>query len=349
MIHSTVYKPEQSVWHDSKQRPLKDLRISLTDRCQLRCPYCMPKEVFGPKYSFMPPSSYLDFDEIVTVVSLLYSGGLRNIRLTGGEPLMRPDLPELIRRLKCLPDLSVGLTTNGVLLGQQAAALEESGLDHLTISLDAIDQPTFSLMSGSFFDVQTILDNIKLCLEHSFQTVKINTVIKKEVNEHAILDLARYFKGTGVVVRFIEYMDVGNVNSWALDQVVSAETMRSLLMTVWPIEPVESHTDPHAPAIRFRYSDGTGEVGFIASVTEPFCRQCTRLRLSAEGRLYSCLFAQNGFDVKALLRQKLPQEHMVSVLKDFWLKRQDQYSLDRDYLLRSGKRRKKIEMSYIGG
>ena len=332
---------------DRLGRPLHDLRISVTDRCNFRCTYCMPKELFGASYRFMPRSELLSFEEIVRLAGLFVAHGVRKVRLTGGEPLLRHGLDDLVRMLSAVPGLDdLTLTTNGSLLTpHRARRLREAGLDRLTVSLDAIDDTVFSSMNDVGFPVGPVLKAIDDAGGAGLSPVKINMVVKRDVNDHEIVSMAERFRGTGHIVRFIEYMDVGNTNGWRMDDVVSAREIVDTIGRVYPLRAVKPNYRGEV-ARRWRYVDGAGEIGVIASVTQPFCGACTRARLSAEGRLYTCLFATEGFDLRHLLRSGASDDALSAAIGSAWGRREDRYSE-----LRSGNtpRAPRIEMSYIGG
>jgi len=328
---------------DAFDRSLRDLRISVTDRCNFRCTYCMPKEVFGPGYRFLPRDHLLSFEEIVLVVRAFVARGVSKVRLTGGEPLLRKGIETLvgmIATVKGVDDLT--LTTNGSLLARKVPGLAEAGLHRVTVSLDALDDPTFQSMNDVGFPVATVLEAIESAAEASLGPVKVNCVVKRGVNEHAVTDLAGHFRGTGHIVRFIEYMDVGSTNGWRLDQVVSADEILAAIDAIHPLEPIPPNY-PGEVATRFRYRDGRGEIGVIASVTKPFCGSCTRARVSAEGVLYTCLFASSGSSLRDVLRAG---GDIGQVIDEVWEKRDDRYSE-----IRSSNSRLMVpvEMSYIGG
>jgi cyclic pyranopterin phosphate synthase len=329
---------------DTLGRPLRDLRISVTDRCNFRCVYCMPKEVFGREYRFLPRRELLTFEEIERVSRVFVSLGVQKLRITGGEPLLRRDLEALIGRLAGLGDLDVTLTTNGALLAQKAQALAEAGLTRVTVSLDSLDDEVFRAMNDVDFPGARVLAGIDAAAETGLP-VKINVVVKRGLNEDSILDIARRFRGTGHVVRFIEFMDVGATNGWRLDDVVSAAEIVRAIDAELPLEPVEPGYRGEV-ANRYRYRDGTGEVGVIASVTQPFCGDCTRARLSADGKLYTCLFAVRGHDVRTVLRSGADDAELDATIRAVWERRTDRYSELRTEET-SGLR--KVEMSFIGG
>jgi cyclic pyranopterin phosphate synthase len=328
---------------DRLGRPLHDLRISVTDRCNFRCVYCMPKEVFGSEYRFLERRELLTFEEIERVARVFVGLGVRKLRLTGGEPLVRKDVERLIALLAPL-GAELTLTTNASLLAGKAAALGAAGLDRITVSLDSLDDATFRAMNDVDFPVQRVLDGIDAAAAAGLP-VKVNAVVKRGLNEHAILDLARYFRAAGHTLRFIEYMDVGATNGWRLDDVVPAAEIVERISAEFPLEPVEPGYRGEV-AKRWRYRDGAGEIGLIASVTQPFCGDCTRARISAEGRLYTCLFAVRGHDLRALVRGGASDEELRESIEAVWARRTDRYSERRsDATLDLPK----VEMSYIGG
>jgi cyclic pyranopterin phosphate synthase len=329
---------------DTLGRPLRDLRISVTDRCNFRCVYCMPKEVFGRDYRFLPRRELLTFEEIERVARVFVSLGVQKLRVTGGEPLLRRDLEALIGRLSALGDLDVTLTTNGALLAQKAQALADAGLSRVTVSLDSLDDEVFRAMNDVDFPVARVLAGIDAAAAAGLP-VKINVVVKRGQNEDAILGIARRFRGTGHVVRFIEYMDVGATNGWRMDDVVPAAEIVGTIDADLPLEPLEPGYRGEV-ASRYRYRDGSGEVGVIASVTQPFCGDCTRARLSADGKLYTCLFAVRGHDVRGVLRAGADDGELDAAIRAVWERRGDRYSE-----LRTGEtsRLRKVEMSFIGG
>jgi cyclic pyranopterin phosphate synthase len=329
---------------DTFGRPLHDLRISVTDRCNFRCVYCMPKEVFGRGYRFMDRKELLSFEEIERVAHAFAGHGVEKIRITGGEPLLRRDLEKLIARLAAIPGLDLTLTTNGALLPQKAQALADAGLRRITVSLDSLDDERFRAMNDVDFPVSRVLEGIEAARAAGLP-VKVNAVVKRGVNEGDVLELARSFKGSGVIVRFIEFMDVGATNGWRLDDVVPAADIVRTVDAELPLEPAEEQYRGEV-ARRWRYADGSGEIGVIASVTQPFCGDCTRARISAEGKLYTCLFAVRGTDLRALIRSGATDEELSAAIGDVWLRRTDRYSE-----LRTEKTAAlpKVEMSYIGG
>jgi cyclic pyranopterin phosphate synthase len=329
---------------DAFARPLRDLRISVTDRCNFRCVYCMPKEVFGRGYQFLPKTALLTFEELGRLARIFASLGTRKLRLTGGEPLMRRGLETLVADLATIPDVELTLTTNGALLPEKAQALRDAGLTRITVSLDALDDSVFKCMNDVDFPVAKVLEGIEAA-ERVGLPVKVNMVVRRGLNESAILPMARFFRDRGHILRFIEYMDVGHTNGWRLDDVVPAREIVRTIAAELPIEPVEPNYVGEV-AERWRYTDGGGEIGVIASVTQPFCRDCTRARLSAEGKLYTCLFAAAGTDLREPLRAGQSDEALRAAIESVWAARTDRYSE-----LRSSETAglQKIEMSYIGG
>lgn len=331
---------------DTFHRPLRDLRISVTDRCNFRCTYCMPKEVFGPGFRFLPREQLLTFNEIVRLARIFIGLGVRKIRVTGGEPLVRRDIEHLIAELTKLPGLEdLALTTNGALLAAKAQALRDAGLKRLTVSLDSLDDSVFQSMNGVGFPVAEVLKGIEAAQEAGLSPIKVNMVVKRGVNEESIVPMARHFHGTGHILRFIEFMDVGSTNGWTLDHVVPAAEIVRRINAVLPIEPAEPNYRGEV-ARRYRYVDGGGEIGIISSVTQPFCGDCTRARLSSEGVLYTCLFATKGHDLRALLRQGEPDAAIAEHVQAVWSRRADRYS---EVRTASTAKLPKIEMSYIGG
>ncbi|EJQ56555.1 MULTISPECIES: GTP 3',8-cyclase MoaA [Bacillus] len=327
-------------------RPLQDLRISVIDRCNFRCTYCMPAEVFGPDYAFLKDEFLLTFDEIERLAKLFVSIGVRKIRLTGGEPLLRKDLTKLIARLVKIEGLvDIGLTTNAIHLTKQAKALKEAGLHRVNVSLDAIDDDVFKDINGRNINTKPVIKGIMAAKEAGLD-VKVNMVVKKGMNDHQVLPMAAYFKEQGITLRFIEFMDVGSTNGWNFDQVVTKQELIEMIHSVYPLEPAEAHYFGEV-AKRYRYVGTNVEVGFITSVSESFCSSCTRARISADGKFYTCLFATEGLDVRELLRGNLSDDELVSVIQNVWMNRKDRYSDERTE--ESAKNRPKIEMSYIGG
>ncbi len=346
-------EPVEAHPRDLRGRFLHDLRISVTDRCNFRCTYCMPKSIFGPGHRFMPRKEMLTFEEIRRLVSVFTLLGVRKIRLTGGEPLLRQNLDTLVRMLgeiEGVDDLT--LTTNASLLSpQRAEELHAAGLRRLTISLDAVDDTIFASMNDMGVSVRPVLEAIDHAANAGFAPIKINMVVQRNVNDSDILPMARRFRGTPHIVRFIEYMDVGSTNGWRLDEVVSAEEIIEIIGREYPLEAMEPNYAGEV-ARRWRYVDGGGEIGLITSVTRPFCGACSRARLSAEGRLYTCLFAHQGFDLRGLLRGGIDDEALAQVIASRWRQRDDRYSEIRSEFGSSrdeAERKPRIEMSYIGG
>jgi GTP 3',8-cyclase len=329
---------------DRLGRPLRDLRISVTDRCNFRCVYCMPKEIYGRDFHFLERSQLLSFEEIERLARVFVRLGVTKIRLTGGEPLIRRDVERLVAMLAAIGGLDLTLTTNGSLLARKAAALAAAGLRRVTVSLDSLDDTVFARMNDVDFPVARVLAGIEAAAAAGLP-VKVNCVVKRGVNDHCLLDVARFFHGSGHVLRFIEYMDVGQTNGWRLDDVVPADEIIEQIDRELPLEPV-------APAYRgevarrWRYRDGAGEIGVIASVTQPFCGACTRARLSADGKLYTCLFAQRGHDLRALLRSPAPGAELADAIGEIWSGRSDRYS---ELRTAATSQLPKVEMSYVGG
>ena len=327
-------------------RPVRDLRISVTDRCNFRCTYCMPKEIFHHGYEFVERGELLSFEEIDRVVRSFVRHGVRKLRLTGGEPLLRKGIEGLIAQLALIPDVEdLTLTTNGALLDRKAPDLAAAGLHRVTVSLDSMDDTVFMAMNDVDFGVQGVLDGIAAAATAGLAPIKINMVVKRGVNDGSILDMARHFKGSGHTIRFIEYMDVGTTNGWRLDDVVPARDIIEMLDREFGIEPVDPSYRGEV-AQRWRYRDGAGEVGVITSVTQPFCGDCTRARLSAEGVVYTCLFATRGTDLRAVLRTGASDEMLDEVVSGIWTNRADRYSETRSSQTAG---LHKVEMSYLGG
>ena len=325
---------------------MHDLRVSVTDRCNFRCVYCMPKEVFGSDHAFLPRSEILEFDEIERVTRAAVALGVRKVRLTGGEPLVRRNLETLVGMLAAIPEIEdLTLTTNASLLASRARALADAGLHRVTVSLDALDDPTFMAMNDVGFGVRRVIDGIEAADAAGLGPVKINTVVRRGLNEHAVLELAERFRGTGSIVRFIEYMDVGHTNGWRMDDVVPAAEVVAAIHARWPLEPVDSAYRGEV-AQRWRYLDGGGEIGVIGSVTQPFCGDCTRARLSADGHLFTCLFATSGHDLRDLLRSGVTDDALTDALRVIWNGRSDRYS---DLRTLETVELPKVEMSFIGG
>ena len=330
---------------DARARPLRDLRISVTDRCNFRCVYCMPKDVFGRDYPFLAHSDLLSFEEITRVARLFVAKGVTKIRLTGGEPLLRKNVERLIEMLSRIDGIDLTLTTNGALLARKARALADAGLKRITVSLDALDDATFRKMNDVDFPVAQVLDGIDAAAAAGLTPIKINMVVKRGANEHSIVPMARRFRGTGHIVRFIEFMDVGATNGWRMDDVVPASEIVSRIDAELPLVGADRNYTGEV-AERWAYCDGSGEVGVIASVTRAFCRDCTRARLSTDGRLYSCLFATSGHDLRNLLRSGCTDADLAAVVAAIWRRRDDRYS---EIRTENTERRPRIEMSYIGG
>ena len=325
---------------------MHDLRVSVTDRCNFRCIYCMPKEVFGSDHAFLPRDEILSFEEIERVVRAAVGLGVRKVRLTGGEPLVRRNLEDLVASLSAIGEIEdLTLTTNASLLAARASALADAGLRRVTVSLDALDDPTFQRMNDVGFPVSRVLDGIAAAQVADLGPIKVNTVIRRGMNEHAIIDLARHFRGTDTTVRFIEYMDVGHTNGWRMDDVVPAAEIMAAIDEHWPLEPIEPDYRGEV-ARRYRYRDGAGEIGVISSVTQPFCGDCTRARLTADGQLYTCLFATAGHDLRAVLRSGASDGDIGEALRAIWTGRSDRYSELRSL---ETVELPKVEMSFIGG
>ncbi|WDL97140.1 GTP 3',8-cyclase MoaA [Alicyclobacillus sp. ALC3] len=335
------------VLSDALNRPMQDLRISVTDRCNFRCRYCMPREVFGPDFAFLPHEELLTFEEIARLAALFAAEGVQKVRLTGGEPLLRRDLPELVRMLAKIPGIEdIAMTTNGSLLTlQRARELRDAGLQRVTVSLDSVHDHTFMRMNDVRFPVSRVLAAIEAAQSAGLDPVKVNMVVKRGVNDSEVTDMAGHFRKTGATVRFIEYMDVGNTNGWRLDDVVSADEILAAIAAKWPIEPVPPKR-PGEVATRYRYLDGAGEFGVIASVTRPFCSGCTRARLSSDGFLYTCLFGSTGMDLRTPIRSDVSDAEIRDIIEKVWGRRRDRYSEERTD---ETKQRIKVEMSHIGG
>ena len=330
---------------DRLGRPLRDLRISVTDRCNFRCVYCMPKEKFGSDHQFLERSALLSFEEITRLARAFKSHGVEKIRLTGGEPLVRRNVEQLVKLLSAIPGLDLTLTTNGSLLAKKAQALRDAGLNRITVSLDSMDDAVFKAMNDVDFPVAKVIEGIDGAAAAGFATIKVNMVVKRGLNEMSILPMARFFRERGHILRFIEYMDVGATNGWRLDDVVSAREIVDIISREMPLQPADPNYTGEV-AERWRYKDGTGEIGVIASVTQAFCRDCSRARISTEGQLYTCLFATSGHDLRSLLRGGASDEELSAAISKVWTARADRYSEIR------GEQTiplKKIEMSYIGG
>ena len=329
---------------DTMQRPLQDLRISVTDRCNFRCGYCMPKEIFNRDYQFLAREQLLTFEEIARVAQILVDRGVSKIRLTGGEPLLRAQLERLVEMLD-LPGVDLTLTTNGSFLARKAQVLADAGLTRVTVSLDSLDDEVFQEMNDVDFPVAGVLEGIEAAGDAGLGPIKINAVVKRGVNDHTILEMARHFKNSGHILRFIEFMDVGHTNGWRLNDVVTAAEILATISDELPCEPAEPNYVGEV-ARRYRFLDGEGEFGIISSVSQPFCGNCTRLRLSAEGVLYTCLFATDGHDLRAIVREGATDDELSNFVDEIWKARSDRYSE-----LRSSQTSElgKVEMSYIGG
>ncbi|MDA1219038.1 MAG: GTP 3',8-cyclase MoaA [Chloroflexi bacterium] len=334
---------------DKLGRPIQDLRISVTDRCNFRCTYCMPAEIFGEGYQFLPKNEILSFEEIAKLARIFVGLGVNKLRITGGEPLLRTDLPQLIGMLSKIDGADdITLTTNAYLLPQQAQQLKDAGLNRVTVSLDTLDDEIFKQMNGRGFSTQRVLEGIEKASAVGLGPIKINAVVQKGVNDHTIIDLARHFKGSGHIVRFIEYMDVGNLNGWKWDHVVSASEIIRQINAEMPLEPLEANY-PGEVANRYRYQDGEGEIGVIASVTQPFCGSCTRARLSTDGRIFTCLFGSEGVSLRDHLRAGATEKELIDVITHIWNNRTDRYSEERSELAPAQNLPRKIEMYQIGG
>jgi GTP 3',8-cyclase len=330
---------------DRLGRPLETLRVSVTDRCNFRCVYCMPKEVFGREYAFLDRRELLSLEEIARVAGVFASLGVRTVRITGGEPLVRRNVEHLVELLAAIePKLELALTTNGAALAEKAEALAAAGLSRVTVSLDSLDDDAFRAMNDIDFPVGRVLDGIDAAAAAGLP-VKVNAVVKRGLNDAGVVELAEHFRGTGHVLRFIEFMDVGTTNGWRLEDVVTADEIVARIGERWPLEPVAAES-VDATARRYRYADGAGEIGVIASVTKPFCGACSRARLSAEGRLYTCLFAARGHDLRAPLRSGATDEQLAETLRGIWSRRTDRYS---ELRTADTAAKAKVEMSYIGG
>jgi GTP 3',8-cyclase len=334
---------------DKLGRPLHDLRISVMDRCNFRCPYCMPKEQFHENYQFLKSRERLSFEEIVRLSKLFVGLGVRKVRLTGGEPLLRANLADLVGDLTSIEGLDdIALTTNGVLLANHAVDLYANGLKRITVSLDTLDKEIFTRLSGGFGALDQVLAGIDAAIAVGLTPLKINAVIERGVNDHTVLDLVERFRGTTVIVRFIEFMDVGNRNHWRPEMVVPSRELAARIHERWPMQPVSQNYRGEV-AQRWRFDDGGGEVGFISSVSQPFCGACSRARLSSEGKFYTCLFATRGVDLRGPMRDGADDADLLRIIRGAWVSRQDRYSELREQLRRDTPDTKKIEMYYIGG
>ncbi|HTD31858.1 MAG TPA: GTP 3',8-cyclase MoaA [Steroidobacteraceae bacterium] len=334
---------------DTLSRPMRDLRISVMDRCNFRCPYCMPRETFHEQYRFLGSHERLSFDELVRLARLFVQLGVRKLRLTGGEPLLRANLPDLIGDLTAIAGVEdVALTTNGVLLARYAGELKAAGLKRVTVSLDSLDDAVFARMSGGFGGVAEVLDGIEHARRAELTPVKVNAVVQRGVNDHTALELLERFRGTGVIVRFIEYMDVGNRNHWRSELVVPSKELAERIGARWPLTALRPAYRGEV-AERYAFADGQGEVGFISSVSQPFCGDCSRARLSSDGVLYTCLFATHGLSLRDALRGGASDDVLLELIRGLWLKRADRYSELRASLSAQSQEQRKVEMFYIGG
>ena len=332
---------------DRFRRPVRDLRISVTDRCNFRCPYCMPAEIYGERYQFLPRESLLTFEEITRLTGILVRLGVTKVRITGGEPLVRADVDRLIAMLSDVPGIDdLAMTTNAYLLPQFAQKLRDAGLRRITVSLDSLDEEVFRKMNGRNFGTERVLEGIAAAEEVGFSPIKLNAVVQRGVNDHTLVDLARFAKERGHIVRFIEYMDVGTLNGWKMDDVVPADEIVARISAEMPLEPIAANYTGEV-ANRFRFSDGEGEIGVIASVTQPFCGDCTRMRLSPEGQIVTCLFATSGTDLRTPLRSDATDEEIEEIVRGIWSGRDDRYSEIRTMF--TDEPRKKVEMYHIGG
>ncbi len=330
---------------DRLHRPLRDLRISVMDRCNFRCPYCMPEDKYHPDFEFLKSSERLSFEEILRLAHIFAGLGVCKLRITGGEPLLRPNIAELVGDLSRVPGIDdIALTTNGILLAQHAAALKAAGLSRVTVSLDSLDDAVFLKMSGGRGSKAQVLEGIHEAMTAGLTPIKVNAVVKRGMNEHTVVDLVEHFRGTGVIVRFIEYMDVGTINHWQASDTVPSRELLANLAARWPLTAVRPNYHGEV-AERYRFDDGAGEVGFISSVSEPFCGSCTRGRLSSDGQLYTCLFASRGTDLKGPLRAGLDDDQLRGLITGVWTRREDRYSELRAQQPGS----EKVEMYYIGG
>ena len=334
---------------DKFERPLRDLRISVTDRCNFRCTYCMPAEIYGERYEFLPKEQLLTFEEIVRLAGIMVRLDAVKVRLTGGEPLVRNDIEKLVGMLSQVEGVQdLTMTTNAFLLPKKAQALKDAGLRRVSVSLDTLDDEIFRHMNGRGFGTESVLAGIEAAERAGLMPIKINSVVQRGVNDHTVVDLARYFKERGHIVRFIEYMDVGNRNGWELDHVVPSDEIVSRIDAEMPLEPIESSYRGEV-ALRYRYRDGGGEIGIIASVTKPFCGDCTRIRLSPEGSVYTCLFASVGTDLRGPMRDGATDDELEAILRRTWGARVDRYSEERSSMTEELRTQEKVEMYHIGG
>jgi cyclic pyranopterin phosphate synthase len=341
--------PAPVILRDALRRPLHDLRISVLDQCNFRCPYCMPEDEFHADFEFLRRSQRLSYDEILKVANVAARLGVSKMRLTGGEPLLDKNLPELVAGLAAIPGVDdLALTTNGMLLPAAAQKLADAGLQRVTISLDSLDEDVFRHMSGGRGELARVLEGLRAAEEAGLDPIKINVVVQRGVNDHTVMDLLDYFRGTGHIVRLIEFMDVGNRNGWRIDQVVPSRQLLAEVQRRWPLRRMDQNY-PGEVAHRYAYMDGKGEIGFISSVTEPFCGDCSRARLSADGVLYTCLFANRGTDLRESLRNGADEEELGDILSQIWLQRADRYSELRRPELAEAHVLRKVEMYRIGG
>lgn len=348
-LSESVQAPAATGLRDALNRPIHDLRVSVIDNCNMRCTYCMPLEEFGERYQFLNSQDLLSFDEITRLTQLFVSIGVRKIRLTGGEPLLRRGLPDLVAGIDQLDGVEdIALTTNGVLLRRNAQALRQAGLKRITVSLDSLDEEIFARMNGRGLKPEVVLDGIDAALEAGFTGIKVNVVIQKDVNDSTAANLAAYFKGRDCIVRFIEFMDVGNRNDWRMRHIVPSKEIVDRIHARFPLRALEKNYRGEV-ASRYAYEDGSGEIGFISSVTEPFCGSCTRARISADGQLFTCLFAGSGTDLRGPLRSGASEAELVGLLKAVWTKREDRYSEVRSSLTNWEQHAPKVEMYQIGG
>ena len=348
-ISKNVPDTARAQLQDALSRPLHDLRISLLDQCNFRCPYCMPEAEFHADYEFLRQRQRLTYEEILRVARVAVGLGVSKIRLTGGEPLLDKNITKLIAGLTELPGIDdLALTTNGMLLAPMAEKLAEAGLHRVTISLDSLDEAVFNRMSGGRGDLSTVLAAVDAAERAGLNPIKINVVVQRNVNDHTVMDLLQHFRGSGHIVRLIEFMDVGNRNGWRMDQVVPSRQLLDEVVQRWPLRRVDKNY-PGEVARRYEYVDGQGEVGFISSVTEPFCGDCSRARLSADGVLYTCLFATHGTDLRESLRNEADEEELTDILSRIWLQRADRYSELRSPELAEAHMQRKVEMYRIGG
>jgi cyclic pyranopterin phosphate synthase len=340
------HKPSaDGVLRDTLARPMRDLRISVTDRCNFRCVYCMPREVYGRDYAFLDHAELLSFEEIARTVRILREHGIEKVRLTGGEPLLRRRIEALIEMLAAIPGLDLTLTTNGALLEKKAQSLYDAGLKRVTVSLDSLDDTVFKAMNDADFPVQKVLEGIDAASAVGLAPIKVNMVVKRGVNDDSIVPMARHFRGSGHILRFIEFMDVGHTNGWRMEYVVPSAEVLELVGAEFPLLAADANYTGEV-AERWRYADGAGEIGFISSVTQAFCQDCTRLRLSTDGKLYTCLFGTQGRDLRAVLRSGGSDEMISQFVAGVWMSRKDRYSEIRTAQTAG---LEKVEMSYIGG